>query len=76
MKLTKKQIELSEANEKLQYFSHKGIDYWITGINTEFNSCKVKNLTTGEYIRMETTDGSLGDCKLIPLSKIEELRNN
>lgn len=75
-KLTAKEhtnmLELSKANDKLKYFTSKGINYWITGTSTTHNSCQIKNLMTNEYIRMETTDGSLGDVRLFPLDKINK----
>ena len=68
-------IQLSKENLASQYFSIKGIDYRITAINVEKNSCQLKNLTTGEFIRMESDNG-LGDVKWISFDKINKFRNN
>ena len=76
MKITSKMIQLSKENKESQYFFYKGVNYHITGTSLKHDSCQLKNLDTGEYIRMETTDGSLGDVKLIPLETINKIRNN
>ena len=76
MKLTKKMKVLSDRNKSLSFFTYKGVNYQITGTDLKHNSCQIKNLDTGEYKRMETTDGSLGDVKKFNIDEVNKFRNN
>ena len=76
MRLTPKMIELSKKNKESQYFFFRGDNYLITKIDIEKNVYCLKNIDTGEFVRMETTDKTMGDLKNIKMEVVNNIKAN